>query len=368
MIFTSFRPNPESTAQYCLPSSVSAPPVGRLPTVVNRPSGDSVTPILGIVTRDWVVVTSPPHRPGIVTCVGSELVVLTHAAIDINPRTIRNGRFMIPALRPAIGVPHRNRSIGCEPVDQFQVQPRAARPMTPQVSAGQQAVGRGQEDGSPRTGRHRHHARHLRWGGIRLACFIRVPIRFMGRIAPTPRRRPSIPLGRDAGRGFDREVQGIDRLGSADRGVNDDPMRYHRGRLRLEDAMNKVVAHFTDGRILKGFTNDFVPAKDHFHVTTVGVLGGPKSLDILRADLKALFFVKDFKGDPKHADVNTFDSSRPSAGRKIRVLFEDGEILVGTTQGYQPGRPGLFVEPADHESNILRCYVVSTATTEISFL
>jgi len=132
--------------------------------------------------------------------------------------------------------------------------------------------------------------------------------------------------------------------------------------------MNKVVAHFTDGRILKGFTNDFVPAKDHFHVTTVGVLGGPKSLDILRADLKALFFVKDFKGDPKHADVNTFDSSRPSAGRKIRVLFEDGEILVGTTQGYQPGRPGLFVEPADHESNILRCYVVSTATTEISFL
>lgn len=132
--------------------------------------------------------------------------------------------------------------------------------------------------------------------------------------------------------------------------------------------MNKVVAHFTDGRVLKGFTNDFMPAKDHFHVTTTGILGGSKSLDILRADLKALFFVKDFKGDPKHMDVNTFDASRPSAGRKVMIHFKDGEVLVGTTQGYQAGRPGLFVEPADHESNILRCYVVSTATMEIKFI
>jgi len=50
------------------------------------------------------------------------------------------------------------------------------------------------------------------------------------------------------------------------------------------------------------------------------------------------------------------------------LLIKDGEILVGTTTGYRPGRPGFFLVPADTESNIERCYVVATATEEISFL
>jgi hypothetical protein len=55
-------------------------------------------------------------------------------------------------------------------------------------------------------------------------------------------------------------------------------------------------------------------------------------------------------------------------GRKIRVRFKDGEVLVGTTQGYQPGRPGFFLVPADPGSNIERCYVISAATDEVTFL
>jgi hypothetical protein len=54
--------------------------------------------------------------------------------------------------------------------------------------------------------------------------------------------------------------------------------------------------------------------------------------------------------------------------RKIRVVFADGETLVGTTQGYQPGRPGFFVVPADSGSNNDRCFVVSAATKEVSFV
>jgi len=41
---------------------------------------------------------------------------------------------------------------------------------------------------------------------------------------------------------------------------------------------------------------------------------------------------------------------------------------VGATTGYQPGRPGFFLVPADAESNIERCYVVAAATQEIKFL
>jgi hypothetical protein len=61
-------------------------------------------------------------------------------------------------------------------------------------------------------------------------------------------------------------------------------------------------------------------------------------------------------------------AARPGAGRRIKVAFKDGEVLVGTTQGYQPGRPGFFLVPADPSSNIERCYVLSAATQEISFV
>ncbi len=132
--------------------------------------------------------------------------------------------------------------------------------------------------------------------------------------------------------------------------------------------MNKVVARFADGRMVKGTTADFFPAKDLFHVSVATAPAGSKPMEIHTKDLKALFFVKDFAGDRKHVERNAFDPSHPPAGRRIRVVFKDGEVLVGTTTGYQPGRPGFFVVPADASSNIERCYVVAGATKEVNFL
>src|ERR687887_2728153 len=105
--------------------------------------------------------------------------------------------------------------------------------------------------------------------------------------------------------------------------------------------MNKVVARFTDGHMIKGFTTDFTPAKERFHVTPAETPGS-KPVDVETKDLKAVFFVKDFAGNPQHDERKEFDT-RPPAGRKISVVFKDGETLVGTTQGYTPGRPGFFL-------------------------
>lgn len=52
--------------------------------------------------------------------------------------------------------------------------------------------------------------------------------------------------------------------------------------------------------------------------------------------------------------------------RSIAWSREDAE--VGTTQGYQAGRPGFFVVPADKGSNNERCFVVTAATAEVSLL
>ncbi|MDA8099966.1 MAG: hypothetical protein M0042_10090 [Nitrospiraceae bacterium] len=131
---------------------------------------------------------------------------------------------------------------------------------------------------------------------------------------------------------------------------------------------SKIVARFQDGRLKKGISNDFMPNKDLFHLVPAGTLPGARPEDISMRDLKAVFFVKDYAGNPNYADKKEFNPAKPAAGRKIKVLFADGELLIGTTQGYQPGRPGFFVFPADPQSNIDRCYVVSSAAREVSLL
>jgi hypothetical protein len=87
-----------------------------------------------------------------------------------------------------------------------------------------------------------------------------------------------------------------------------------------------------------------------------------------RRNLKRLFFVKDLSGNPQQQTRNEFDPAHPAVGRKIKVVFKDGEIMVGTTTGYQPGRPGFFLVPADPTSNTERCYILTSSTVEVSFL
>ena len=131
---------------------------------------------------------------------------------------------------------------------------------------------------------------------------------------------------------------------------------------------NKVIARFRDGHLLKGFTNDFNPGRDSFHITEDGLPQEALPVKVMRETLKAVFFVKDFEGNPAHHEKTEFASTQPAPGRRIRVEFMDGEILIGTTLGYQRGRPGFFLESVDDESNTLRCYVVTSATKNILFV
>lgn len=143
---------------------------------------------------------------------------------------------------------------------------------------------------------------------------------------------------------------------------------WHSVLLRQEEPLNRVVARFADGRMLKGMTADFFPAKNAFHVSPADSPPGTDPIEVHTSDLKALFFVKDLAGDPTYVERKDFDSAHPTVGRRIRVVFKDGEVLVGTTTGYSAERAGFFVEPADPGSNNERCFVVSAATQEIGFL
>jgi len=131
---------------------------------------------------------------------------------------------------------------------------------------------------------------------------------------------------------------------------------------------NKIVIRYLDGRLEKGVTSDFFPNKEVFHVIPAASGAGAKSVEIRLADLKAVFFVRDYAGNSAYNDKKDFEAVKNVVGRKISVVFKDGELMVGTTNGYQPDRPGFFIVPADPQSNVERCFVVTKATKEVKFI
>jgi len=137
--------------------------------------------------------------------------------------------------------------------------------------------------------------------------------------------------------------------------------------------LNKVVARFKDGRIVKGRTNNFFPNKPSFHIMPES--GGSaedvrmnelKVIEIPVEALKGAFFVKDLKGDKSRKDM--YQDEIPGGGRKVRVKFFDGEVIIGYTQSYSSQAQGFFIIPADKRSNNIRIFVVKSAVDEVTFL
>jgi hypothetical protein len=128
--------------------------------------------------------------------------------------------------------------------------------------------------------------------------------------------------------------------------------------------INKVVVRYLDGRVVKGTTEDFFPNRPLFHLQP---LGAQEKADVRCKELKAVFFVRDFAGDPKRTDAAGFDRATPdiNKGKKIAVRFKDGEVLCGFTLTYMPDREGYFVTPADPGNNNLRVYVLTHAVREV---
>jgi len=75
--------------------------------------------------------------------------------------------------------------------------------------------------------------------------------------------------------------------------------------------------------------------------------------------------VKSFEGNPAYQEKT--DIERVGLGKKIKVLFKDGETLVGYTQGYTPNRDIFIVFPADPDSNNEKVFVVTKSTNSVSF-
>ena len=132
---------------------------------------------------------------------------------------------------------------------------------------------------------------------------------------------------------------------------------------------NKVVVRFQDGNLLKGYTHDFFPNKETFHLTSRE--GGNDPVEVQVSKLKAVFFVKNVereKGPSQADDPVIMDKLKKTPGFKLKIKFTDGEEMYVLTQGYEPTRKGFFVFSADPDSTWERAYVVKQATKEVARL
>ena len=132
----------------------------------------------------------------------------------------------------------------------------------------------------------------------------------------------------------------------------------------------KTVVKFNDGKIIKGYTTDFNPNRELFHVSLANddqQEGQGEQVEVSVNDIKAVFFVKDFQGDKEYQKVRTFNgySSGSPSQRKIVVIFKDGENFYGTTHSYAPDRTGFFVYPIDQNDNNDRVFVPRSALEKV---
>lgn len=130
---------------------------------------------------------------------------------------------------------------------------------------------------------------------------------------------------------------------------------------------NRIVVHFKDGRLLKGYTHDFTPVKDTFHLTSELEQDKGKIYEVFCPNLKAIFFVKTLSGNKDYKEKKRFDEVNTSGlrGIKIKVEFKDGEVMCGISLGYSKQRKGFFVVPVDPQSNNERVYVLASAVRDV---
>jgi len=141
---------------------------------------------------------------------------------------------------------------------------------------------------------------------------------------------------------------------------------------------NLVVAKYRDGRMIKGVTYNFGAEKKAFHIFPLSearVEGGVrKGLEVLLAELKAVFFVKTLEGrkGPRTLSLERLleEEEEEDQGTlmKVKVTFLDGEILIGTTLGYTREKEGFFVVPLEKDSNNLRIFAIFNGVKEIEIL
>jgi hypothetical protein len=129
----------------------------------------------------------------------------------------------------------------------------------------------------------------------------------------------------------------------------------------------KVVVRKLD----RGLTKGFVDSTSYLGPNGIRMLDREgRALTIPLQEIKGVFFVKDFDGNPQRSERKLFQSRPRLAGLWVRMTFKDKEVLEGLLPNnlVELSSEGFLVTPADLYSNNLRIFVPRTALSEMTVL
>jgi hypothetical protein len=130
-------------------------------------------------------------------------------------------------------------------------------------------------------------------------------------------------------------------------------------------AWQKIVVRYAEGQILKGYSHDFSATRSQFSLWPSTAADANDRVIVPLARLKAVFFVRDFAGNPGYVERTETDAVQH--GRRIEVTLVDDEVITGRTLSYRPDGHGFFVVPADPNTNNIRVFVVSSSVRQVRF-
>ena len=125
--------------------------------------------------------------------------------------------------------------------------------------------------------------------------------------------------------------------------------------------LHKVVVHYRDGALLRGHTRFFFHEQDRVEITDLEDV--THNVDLCK--VKAVFFVREFSGDPDYGERKAFSQDSPVFGDSVRIVFSDGEMLLGRAMGYRPEEKGFYLQPADPKSNNRMVFVPAASLDRI---
>lgn len=126
---------------------------------------------------------------------------------------------------------------------------------------------------------------------------------------------------------------------------------------------HKLVIQYADGRIVKGNTYKLDPATRGFYLISLNPLPGELEVYINFADLKAVFYVKDFEGGKNVKEI--LEEYVPE-GHEVTVEFADGEVIKGFAFDYNEDSPRFVMDIPDAKDNNYAVLVERANTRKIT--
>jgi hypothetical protein len=129
----------------------------------------------------------------------------------------------------------------------------------------------------------------------------------------------------------------------------------------------KVVVRRLDHGLVKGF----VDSTSYLGPNGIQMLDREgRTVVIPLAEIKGVFFVRDFDGNPQRSERKLFQSRPRLAGLWVQMTFKDKEVLEGLLPSnlVELSPEGFLVTPADLYSNNLKIFIPRTALNEINVL